>query len=103
MVFEHHRILQLFLRLLVDFNLLVELGVFVLPALNSDFKLQEMGRSGECFQSQLTPSLTDDDLLFYFLLLVPCGLSPDIYAERFVRPLAAWPRPGGRWSAESKI
>lgn len=35
-IFEHHRVLQLFLGLLIDFNLLVQLLVFVLPALDID-------------------------------------------------------------------
>ncbi len=38
-IFEHHRVLQLFLGLLIDFNLLVQLLVFVLPALNGNLEL----------------------------------------------------------------
>lgn len=38
-IFEHHRVLQLFLGLLIDFNLLVQLRVFVLPALYRNLKL----------------------------------------------------------------
>lgn len=36
-IFEHHRVLQLFLGFLIDFNLLVQLLMFVLPALDIDF------------------------------------------------------------------
>lgn len=40
-IFEHHRVLQFFLGLLIDFNLLIKLCVFFLPAFNGDLQLLE--------------------------------------------------------------
>lgn len=40
-IFEHHRVLQFFLGLLIDFNLLIKLCVFFLPAFNGGLQLLE--------------------------------------------------------------